>query len=1540
MEKLQLPEMLQGPSQWQKWPSIATFAGLVLLVAQGTSRLQASDGIDLANNLEIPRSCRISLIGNTLADRMQHDGWLETYLNIRFARHELVIRNLGYSADELTIRLRSANFGATDEWLSRTKTDIVFAFFGYNESFGDLNRFKKALNDFIKHTLTQKYNGIGTAKLVLFSPIAHENVHNRSLPDGSQNNTRLERITSAMAEIAQAHHVRFVDLFHPTQQLYIQSVQPYTINGVHLTAEGNHQLAIIIDHALFPEGPLVKRDAQAFEKLRQTVLEKNFYWFNRYRTVDGYSIYGGRADLRFVDGQTNRIVMQREMEVLDAMTANRDRRIWAVAQGGDLKVDDSNTPPFIPVKTNKPGLGPHGEHIFLDGDAAIKQMTVGKGLSINLFASEKEFPDLAKPVQMSFDARGRLWVACWPTYPHWKPKEEMNDKILILEDTDGDGKADRQITFADHLHCPTGFEIIPQGVLVAQAPDLMLLKDTNGDDRADVRERVISGIDSADTHHTANSFRLDPGGAVYFQEGTFHHSQVETPYGPPVRLANAGVFRYEPRSQKFEVYVTYGFANPHGHAFDHWGQDFVTDGTGNVNYYATAFSGHLEYPEKHHAMNPFFPQRTRPCPGTEILSSRHFPEAWQGDYLVANVIGFQGIHRYRVNDEGSGFTAQEQEPIVSSPDPNFRPSDIEVGPDGAIYFLEWQNPIIGHMQHNLRDPSRDRTHGRVYRVTHTGRPLVKPVKIAGEPINRLLDLLKEPEDRVRYRVKTELGARDTDQVVAALKFWVADLNKQDVDYEHHLLEALWTYQFHDVANLELLDRLLGAHDFRACAAATRVLCYWRDRVPDALERLKKLAADPYPRVRLEAVRAASFFTAPEALEVPLISAEHPSDYYLDYTRGETLRALNPYVQKALAEGRPVEISSQAGARYFLRKVDTSLLQKMKPTTGVLQEILLRADIREETRQQALAELASLNGKSPAKTLIDALRSRDSQDDAPGESTLIELTRLLTDRGPMALGTVRGELEQLATEANLPVLRQLGFASLITADGKTDQAWALANRSVQSLRDLLGAIPMIRDPEIRASLYPRIEPLLHGLPASLASGPQSDQASTSAIRRAAMNAVPFVRGQELPTFRTLAKFVRENVDRHAAIVALQKVPTAYWPADEAKPLLESLIASIRQIPIQDRTSPIALDALQLGDTLASLIPADAAKSMRRELAGLGLRVIRVGTVLEQMRYDIDRIVVQAGKPVQILFENSDMMPHNFVVTRPGALEQIGLLAEATATQADAPRRQYVPVSAKILLASRLLQPREIEKLNFTAPTQSGVYPYVCTYPGHWRRMFGALYVVEDLEQYLAAPESYLASHRLPVADPLLQSSRPRKEWRFDDLASSIAQLDVGRSYSNGKELFEVASCVSCHRLNGVGKEFGPDLTKLDPKQTPADLLRNILEPSTKINDKYYAYLFELESGQIVTGLIVEETPNLVKIVENPLASTEPKVLKKSEITGRKQSQASIMPKGLLDKLTREEILDLISFIAAGGDPNHPLFQGSHAGGHGHAGSGGH
>src|SRR5262249_54119263 len=314
------------------------------------------------------------------------------------------------------------------------------------------DKFKKDLDDFVKHTLAQKYNGKTAPRLVLFSPIAHEDLHDPNLPDGKENNARLAVYTAAMADVARANHVPFVDLFQPSQELYATAKTPLTINGVHLNEHGNELIAQAIDKTLFAGDAQPKRDPQALEKLRQAVMDKNLIWFQRYRTVDGYNVYGARAFEKYQDGQTNFEDQQREMEILDVMTSNREQRVWAVAQGKDLHVDDSNTPPFVPVKTNFFGKSPLREITFLDGEEAIKRMTVAKNMKVTLFASEKEFPELAKPVQMQFDNKGRLWVAVWPTYPHWRPKEQMNDKLLILEDTDGDGKADKCTVFADNLH--------------------------------------------------------------------------------------------------------------------------------------------------------------------------------------------------------------------------------------------------------------------------------------------------------------------------------------------------------------------------------------------------------------------------------------------------------------------------------------------------------------------------------------------------------------------------------------------------------------------------------------------------------------------------------------------------------------------------------------------------------------------------------------------------------------------------------------------------------------------------------------------------------------------------------------------------------------------------------------------------------------------------------------------------------------------------------------------------------------------------------
>jgi len=206
----------------------------------------------------------------------------------------------------------------------------------------------------------------------------------------------------------------------------------------------------------------------------------------------------------------------------------------------------------------------------------------------------------------------------------------------------------------------------------------------------------------------------------------------------------------------------------------------------------------------------------------------------------------------------------------------------------------------------------------------------------------------------------------------------------------------------------------------------------------------------------------------------------------------------------------------------------------------------------------------------------------------------------------------------------------------------------------------------------------------------------------------------------------------------------------------------------------------------------------------------------------------------------------------------------------------------------------------------------------------------MYVVEDLDEYQAHPEEYLAKHPLPIADDLLKLNRPRTEWKYEELAPAVSKMDSGRSFVNARQMFQVANCIACHKMNDVGTAVGPDLTKLDPKLSATDILKDILEPSFRINEKFQSFSFELFSGKVVTGLIEEETPDFVKVIEDPIAKKAALLIKKSDIAERRKLPTSIMPKGQVDRLTREEILDLVAYIIARGDARHPIFQGGHGG----------
>jgi len=850
--------------------------------------------VDSPTTLKLKPGSRIVLIGNGLGSRMIHFGQFETGMHLRYPDLNLFIRNmcdegntpsfrphsgrkdqLGFPGSEKFHQPysdgRTANgvghFETEEQWLARLKPDVIIAFFGFNESFQGqkgLANYRAELDAFLKHTLVQKYNGTSAPQLALVSPTAYQDLTaTLDVPSGETENGNLAAYTAVMEAVAAANDVLFINAFSESLSWFERAGKPLTSDGVLLNGEGYAAFSTALVDAAFGKTP-IKAEAHR-DLVHAAVMEKNWFWTNYFKIPNGVHVFGRRYN---PFGPAN---YPFELQKMHEMTAIRDSAIWAANRGARIDVAklDKATSQLPKVKTNYRPSGKNGALTFLQGDEALATIKVPEGYKIDLWASEKEFPDLQNPVQMSFDNKGRLWVSVMPSYPHYRPGDPRpNDKLLILEDTDNDGKADKQTIFADKLHLPMGFEFAPEGVYLSQGTNLVLLKDNNGDDKADEREVILSGFDDHDTHHAIGAYCADPSGAFIMCEGVFLRTNVETAYGP-VRGTDGGFYRYSPQRKRLERHAQLSIPNPWGVAFDDWGQHFFLHTSGTTVEWMLPGSVRPRYgvktPGSKHLIEPR--HRVRPTSGIEFMSSRHFPDETQGDMMLNNSIGFRGTKQHGFSEDGTGYTSKWRQDMTVSTDGNYRPVDLEIAPDGSLYIVDWHNPLIGHMQHNARDPHRDHAHGRLYRITYPGRPLVKRATVHGATINELLDNLKLHEYRTRYRTRRELRGRDSGTVLAAVKTWVAGLDREDPKFEHHLLEALWVKWGLDRVDGSVLRRLLVARDHRARAAAVRVLRYNGHRIADQAALLETAAADLHGRVRLEAIVAASWLDRAAGLAV-------------------------------------------------------------------------------------------------------------------------------------------------------------------------------------------------------------------------------------------------------------------------------------------------------------------------------------------------------------------------------------------------------------------------------------------------------------------------------------------------------------------------------------------------------------------------------------------------------------------------------------------------------------------------------------------------
>ena len=428
-----------------------------------------------------------------------------------------------------------------------------------------------------------------------------------------------------------------------------------------------------------------------------------------------------------------------------------------------------------------------------------------------------------------------------------------------------------------------------------------------------------------------------------------------------------------------------------------------------------------------------------------------------------------------------------------------------------------------------------------------------------------------------------------------------------------------------------------------------------------------------------------------------------------------------------------------------------------------------------------------------------------------------------------------------------------------------------------------------------------------------------------IKRSAVNALSYISGHDAEAFALLAPLVSDSVYRASAITAIGRLNGTELPKEPIAGLLTELIRYIESVPATSRTQTQVMDAIQLGKDLSGQLGREAAVSIRRRLADLAVDVIVIRPIPHRMIYDRPHIYVQAGKPVEIVFENVDIMPHNLIVTTPGAREEVGILAERLGSTPEGFAKQFIPDTDKVLFATGMLQAGEQQRLQITAPAEVGEYPFVCTFPGHWRTMFGTVHVVADISDIPLQATAPVESH-----GDIPQRQFVRK-WSTQDVLNAIHLLEAGRDFESGRQLFTQVSCVACHAMKGNGGKLAPDLFDLqkklaDQKTDVAKIVDSLVVPSKEIEEKYRTQIVVTVDGKLHSGVVVSEDDKVLRLSANPLEKNVKVVeIDQNEIDEREESKVSIMPEGLLNTMTRNEIFDLLAYIISGANPEHPAFR---------------
>lgn len=914
---------------------------------------------------------------------------------------------------------------------------------------------------------------------------------------------------------------------------------------------------------------------------------------------------------------------------------------------------------------------------------SMKLIQTPAEFTVELFASE---PDIVKPISFSFDERGRLWLLETVDYPNKVLSGQPgDDRIKILEDTNGDGRADKFTVFAEHLNIPTSLAFANGGVVITQAPQILFLKDTDGDDKADVRQVLSSGWGNRDTHAQPSNLQYAPDNYLW---GVVGYSGFDGEINGKKFQFSQGVYRFKPDGRDFEV-ITGSTNNTWGLGFSETFDVFGSTANNDPSFYAAIpnryFEGLQGLPATgrasgpgyqslaaFYAVHPLTPYIRQvdvfggytAAAGHHLYTARAFPkEYWNRIAFIseptAHLVG-QGV----MEKQGAGFVARDAWNFFAGAEEWVAPVHAQVGPDGAVWISDWYNFIA---QHNPTPPGfsngpgnayesslRDKQRGRIYRVAYKDAPPAKQRSLSRTDPAGLIEALAADNMFWRLTAQRLIVERGQKDVVPQLIALARKTSVDAVGINGGAFHALWTLK--GLGELETG----GTEAYRA-----------------AVESLKHPAAGVRKAAAMVLPRTPE--SAGAILTANLLQDPDP------HTRLAVLLAL-----------ADMPTSAQIGSALYK--------ESQKPENFSERWLSRALYIAANRHQKAfLTSYGSDKNALPFKDLPAVLR----------------------------IGTMKPDWRMPSTQELTSVWKDMQVPGSWESRGLPDfDGVVWFTRTVDSPQALEASLALGR-------VSNNADVWINGLSVTPTFGGGGGGAPPVAGRGAgaAQPAAPAGGGRGNPSYALTAGTLRAG--QNTITVRIQNnrndggflgTPDSMFiqAGDNRIPL-----AGTWKYRVERQTNAGALYT-KPGE-LAAHVAFTASGAAAAELPPVARQipdvVLKLGVIPNQVKFDLAELTVAPGQLVEIVFTNADQMQHNFVLGAPGSLEQIGSAADLLAQSPKGLAQQYVPDMPQVLFAtSKLLEPGETMTFQFKAPGQPGQYPYVCTFPAHWRLMNGVLHVV--------------------------------------------------------------------------------------------------------------------------------------------------------------------------------------------------------------------